>query len=219
MMKQFAVIGLGRFGSSLAKTLYNNGHQVLALDNSHEIIQQLMNDVTHCVQADATDEEALKNLGLRNFDAVVVAIGHDMQSSILVTVLLKELGVPYVIAKANSALHGKVLQRVGADKVVYPERDMGEKLAINLVSSNILDYIDISPEYGIMEIVVGQKFSNKTLGELHLRDKFGITVMVIKSEEKILVAPGANDEVHIGDILVAVGKNSALQKIVTWMEK
>lgn len=218
MMKQFAIIGLGRFGASLAKTLYHNGHQVLGVDTSSEIIQQLMDDVTHCVQADATDEEALKNLGLRNFDAVVVAIGHDMQSSILVTVLLKELGVPYVIAKANSALHGKVLERVGADKVVYPERDMGERLAYNLISSNILDYIDISPEYGVMEIAVGQKFSNKTLGELHLRDKYGITVMVIKSEEKILVGPGANDVVRMGDVLVAVGKNSSLQKVLSRME-
>lgn len=215
MTKQFAVIGLGRFGSSLAKTLYNSGHQVLAVDNSHENIQKMMDQVTHCVQADATDEEALKNLGLRNFDVVVVAIGHDMQSSILVTVLLKELGVPFVVAKANSALHGKVLGRVGADKVVYPERDMGERLAKSLVSSNVLDYIDISSEYSIMEIVAGEQLSNKTLGDLDLRAKYGITVVAVKSEGKIQVAPGANNLIHIGDVLVAIGKTTSLQKIAS----
>ncbi|MEL7566987.1 MAG: TrkA family potassium uptake protein [Dehalobacterium sp.] len=215
MTKQFAVIGLGRFGSSLAKTLYKSGHQVLAVDNSHENIQKMMDEVTHCVQADATDEDALKNLGLRNFDVVVVAIGHDMQSSILVTVLLKELGVPFVVAKANSALHGKVLARVGADKVVYPERDMGERLAKSLVSSNVLDYIDISPEHSIMEIVAGEHLSNKTIGELNLRAKYGITVMVIKSKGKIQVAPGANDLINTGDVLVAIGKTTSLQKIAS----
>lgn len=214
-MKQFAVIGLGRFGSSLAKTLYTMGHQVLAVDTSHEITQKMMDDVTHCVQADATDEEVLRALGLRNFDAVVVAIGQDMQSSILVTVLLKELGVPFVVAKANSALHGKVLERVGADKVVYPERDMGERLAHSLISSNVLDYIDISPEYSIMEIAATEHFAGKTLGELNLRSKYGITVVVVKNEGKLQIAPGANDRIRMGDILVAIGKTTALQKIVS----
>ncbi|ATW23926.1 potassium channel family protein [Candidatus Formimonas warabiya] len=212
-MKQFAVIGLGRFGSSLAKTLYSMGHQVLAVDISHENTQRMMDDVTHCVQADTTDEEVLKSLGLRNFDAVVVSIGQDMQASILTTVLLKEMGVSFVIAKANSALHGKVLERVGADKVVYPERDMGERLAHSLISTNILDYIDISPEYSVMEIAVGERLADKTLGELNLRAKYGVSVMVIKNNDKIQVAPGAGDWVREGDVLVVIGKPAALQKI------
>jgi len=212
-MKQFAVIGLGRFGSSLAKTLYHMGHEVLAVDNSQENIQRMMDRVTHCVQADATDEEVLKTLGLRNFDAVVVSIGHDMQASILATVLLKELKVPYIVAKANSSLHGKVLEKIGADKVVYPERDMGARLAHNLVSSNVLDYIDISPDYSIMEIMVGDRLAGKTLGQLNLRAKHGVSVMAIKKDESIIVAPGANDLVEKGNILITMGKEQSLRVI------
>lgn len=212
-MKQFAIIGLGRFGSSLAKTLYNMKHEVLAIDTSKEIVQSMMDEVTHCVEADATDVETLKALGIRNFDAVVVSIGHDMQASILVTVLLKELNVSYVVAKANNELHGKVLEKVGADKVVYPERDMGARLAHNLVASNIMDFIDISSEYSIMEIIAGDYLSGKTLGELDLRARFEISVMAIKKGEDINVAPGASDQVERGDILIALGKQESLREI------
>lgn len=211
-MKQFAVIGLGRFGSSLAKTLYNMGHDVLAVDVSEDNTQRMIDEVTQCVQADATDEEVLKTLGLRNFDAVVVSIGHDMQASILVTVLLKDMGVKNVVAKANSALHGKVLERVGADKVVYPERDMGARLAHNLVTSNVLDYIDISPDYSIMEILAGDRMAGKTLGQLNLRAKLGVSVMAIKKGENIEVAPGADDLIEKGDLLVAIGRQDSLRK-------
>lgn len=210
-MKQFAVIGLGRFGSSLARTLYSMGHEVLGIDISQDNTQEIMDGCTHCAQADATDEDVLKALGLRNFDAVVVAIGHDMQASILATVLLKELGVKNVIAKANSSLHGKVLERVGADKVVYPERDMGARLAHNLVSAHVLDYIDISPDYSIMEIRAVDRIVGKTLGQLNLRAKFEVNVMAIKKGDEIIVAPGANDLVESGDILIALGKENSLR--------
>jgi len=211
-MKQFAVIGLGRFGGSLAKTLYNMGHEVLGVDVSAENTQRMMDQLTQCVQADSTDEEVLKSLGLRNFDAVVVSIGHDMQASILTTVLVKEIGCKFVVAKANSALHGKVLEKIGADKVVYPERDMGERVAHSLSSSNVLDYIDVSSDYTIMEIVADEKFHGKTLGELSLRSKYGVNVMAIKRGESIEATPEADDVITRGDVLILFGKQQSLKK-------
>ncbi|MGB9847072.1 MAG: potassium channel family protein, partial [Desulfotomaculales bacterium] len=151
-MKQFAVIGLGRFGSSVARTLAQMGYEVLAVDSDDERVSAISDEVTYAVQVDAMEEEALKSLGLRNFDVVIVAIGQEVKASILVTVMLKEMGVSKVVAKANDELHGKVLQKVGADVVVFPERDMGVRLAHALVSRNIIDQIRLSPEYSIAEI-------------------------------------------------------------------
>src|SRR6478735_3493126 len=144
---------MGRFGSAVAKTLSQLGFEVLAIDQNEETIQDVSAYVTHAVQADSTDEEALRALGIRNFDVVVVAIGEDIQSSILTTLILKDLGVPAIIVKAKNELHGKVLNKIGADKVIFPERDMGLRVAHHLVSPNILDYIDLSDDYSIMEML------------------------------------------------------------------
>lgn len=145
MEKHFAVIGLGRFGTSVAMTLQSLGHEVLAIDSDAERVQKLSDQVTHVVQVDTTEESALMALGLRNFDAIVVAIGEDVQANVATTLLLKEIGVPYIIAKARNALHGKMLEKIGADRVVYPERDMGQRVAHSMVSANVLDYIELSP--------------------------------------------------------------------------
>ena len=150
--KQFLIIGLGRFGSSIAKTIYELGHDVLAIDKDEEKVQEISDYVTHAVQMDSTDESILKTLGVTNFDVAVVTIGSNLQDSVMATLILKELGVKYIIAKANNELHAKVLTKIGADKVVLPERDMGTRVAHNLVSSNILDYIELSEEYSILEI-------------------------------------------------------------------
>ncbi|MFZ5755209.1 MAG: potassium channel family protein, partial [Bacillota bacterium] len=186
MRKQFAVIGLGRFGTSVAKTLSALGHDVLAIDSSESAVQAVVHDVTHAVQADARDEETLKALGIRNFDVAVVAIGHELEANILITVMLKEMGVKYVVAKAQTALHGKVLERIGADKIIYPEKDMGIRLAHNLVTSNVMDFIELSPGYSIVEIIAPFAYTNKTLGELNLRARFGISVMAIKKKDNII---------------------------------
>ena len=146
-MKQYVVIGCGRFGSSVAKTLYELGNDVLAIDRNEEIVQEIYEYVTHAVQADVMDENVLKELGIRNFDVVIVSIGSDLEASILATLIAKELGVKVVIAKAQSELHGKVLSKIGADKVIFPERDMGVRVGHNLVSSNILDFIELSPDF------------------------------------------------------------------------
>nr|WP_269083260.1 TrkA family potassium uptake protein [Paenibacillus mucilaginosus] len=211
MKKQFVVIGMGRFGTSVAKTLSNLGFEVLAIDSDEIRTQEISNIVTHVVQADSTDEEALRALGLRNFDVVVVAIGEDIQASILTTIILKEMGVPKVIVKAQTELHGKVLRKVGADKVVFPERDMGQRVAHHLISSNIIDYIELSEDYSIVEILASGQLVGKTLRQLDIRAKFGCNVMGIKTGDRMNIAPYADDMIKENDILVVVGKNTDLQ--------
>ncbi|MED4602239.1 TrkA family potassium uptake protein [Paenibacillus validus] len=211
MKKQFAVIGMGRFGSSVAVTLSNLGFEVLAIDSSEQRIQEVANLVTHVVQADSTDEEALRSLGLRNFDVVVVAIGQDIQASILTTIIVKEIGVPRLIVKAQTELQGKVLRKVGADKVIYPERDMGQRVAHHLISSNIIDHIEISEDYSIVEIAASGRMIGRSLRQLDIRAKYGCNVMAIKTGEKMNIAPHAEDLIQANDILVIVGKNTDLQ--------
>lgn len=210
--RQFAVIGLGRFGASVAVTLYRLGHEVLAVDSSEERIQEIAAQVTHAVQADATDEAAMRSLGIRNFDVVVVGIG-EIEASILCTSVVKSLGAPHVVAKAVSELHGRVLQRVGADRVVYPERDMGVRVAHNLVSGNIIDYIELAPGYRIVEVVAREPFVGKSLRELDLRAKYGIHVLALRRGEEVQVAPGGDAVVQPGDILVAMGEDERLEEL------
>jgi len=212
-MKQFVVVGLGRFGVSVATTLAENGHDVLAIDRDPEKVQAISGDVTHAVEADATDEEALKTLGVRNFDVAVVSIGDNVSANILCTLILKELGVPYVIVKAPDKLHGKVLSKVGADRIVYPERDMGVRIAQNLISSNVLDYIEFAPEYGVIEILASDNMVGRTLKELELRASFDVNVMAIKRGDQLYISPGAEDKIEIGDKLVLMGKNENLDKM------
>jgi trk system potassium uptake protein TrkA len=212
-MKQIAVIGLGRFGTSVARTLFRMGYEVLAIDADADRVKNIVDDVTYAVQVDAMEEEALKSLGLRNFDVVVVAIGQEVKANILVTVMLKEMGVPKIVAKAHDELHGRVLQKVGADVVVFPERDMGVRIANALVSKNIIDQIHLSPDFSIIEIVAPSKYCGKTLGGLALRQKFGINVLAIRRKEDIIIAPGANQIIQEGDILVAIGRSNGLKKL------
>src|SRR6056297_18557 len=212
-MKQFIVVGLGRFGSSVATTLADNGHDVLVIDENHQKIQDISNSVTHAVEADATDEEALKTLGVRKFDVAIVSIGDNLHANILCTLILKELGVPYVIVKAQDNLHGKVLTKVGADRVVYPERDMGERIAHNLISSNVLDYLEFAPDYSVVEILASQNMIGKSLGELEFRSRFDVNVMAIKRGQHLNMTPGASDKILEDDTLIVMGKNENLDKV------
>lgn len=211
--KQFVVIGLGRFGTSVATTLYSLGNEVLAIDTDEEVVQSISDSVTHAVQADATDEATLRSLGIRNFDVAVVTIGSNVQSSIMVTLLVKELGVKFVIAKAQNELHAKVLYKIGADRVVFPERDMGVRVAHNLCSSNILDYIELSSDYSIMEITAIKEWESKTLRDLNMRSKYGVNVMAIKRGSDINVSPYADDEILPGDVLVVIGGTEQLKTL------
>lgn len=212
-MKQFVVIGCGRFGGSVARSLAKLGHDVLAIDRDETIVQNISQHVTHAVQSSGTDEEALHSLGIKNFDVAVISIGTNIQTSIMATLIAKEAGIEYIVAKAQGNLHAKVLYKIGADRVVFPEREMGERVAHNLVAHNILDYIELSSEYSIMELEVPKQWTGKSLIDLDLRVKHGINVMAIKHGEEINISPDATDELHKDDVLVVIGHIKDLSKI------
>mgnify|MGYP001197140216 FL=1 len=211
--KQFAVIGMGRFGQSVARGLASLGQEVLAVDNDEALVAEIAPYVTHAVQADATDEKALIALGIRNFDVAVVAIGIDIQASILVTMLCKELGVGFVLAKAISELHGKVLYKTGADRVVFPERDMGLRVAHNLANSNILDYIEIAGGLRIVDISALPEWENKSLLELDLRKKYGVNVIAIKRNKEINSSPHGADIIEKNDTLIVSGNKESIARL------
>ena len=207
LYKSFIVLGLGRFGTNVATSLFDLGYEVLAVDNKPQIIQEIVSNVTHAVVADATDEAALRSLGVRNFDMAIVAIGDDIEASILTTVILKDLGVQKVLVKANNDPHAKILKKIGADEIVFPEKEMGERIAHNITQSNILDYINLSPEYSIIETTVPKKWNEKTLKEIKVRAKYGINIMAVKHGALINIAPNAEDKLYSGDVLVVIGSN------------
>lgn len=213
--KQYAVIGMGRFGTGVASTLVKADQEVLVVDANEERIQKVSDFVTHAVVADTTDEASLKALGIRNFDIVVVAIGHDVQASVLTTLLLKEIGVKHIVAKADSALHGKMLEKVGADRVVFPERDMGQRIAHNLMSTNVIDYFEVAPDLGIIEVEVHGELVGTNLIESNLRAKYGITVIAIRRKGKLLLSPSPTENFAEDDTLILVGDNTAIQRFET----
>ncbi|MEG6573804.1 MAG: potassium transporter Trk [Caldibacillus debilis] len=210
--RSFLVIGLGRFGESITKTLASFGHEVMAIDKDETKVNKLADLVTQAVQADATDEDVLKELGVSNLDEAVVAIGDDIQASILTTLILKDLGFKRIVAKATNDYHGRVLEKIGADVVIQPEKDMGVRVAHNILFGNFIDLIELSPDYSLVEVSVSQAMKGKSLKELNLRAIYGCTVLAIKSkdEEKVNISPSADDVVKDGDVLVLVGTNRDL---------
>ncbi|MBI9013909.1 MAG: TrkA family potassium uptake protein [Clostridiales bacterium] len=213
MNKQFVIIGCGRFGSSVAKKLYELGSEVMAVDSSEETIQSIADSVTHAVQADATDENALKAIGIRNFDVAVITIGANIQASIMVTLMVKELGIKHIVAKAQNEMHAKVLYKIGADRVVFPEREMGVRVAKNLVSNKILDYIELSPDYTIAEVTPLKAWVGKSLLELNIRAQHGINVIAIKNPDGININVGPHELITEHDILVVIGHNDDIRKV------
>lgn len=212
--RQFAVIGIGRFGASVAAKLYEMGYDVLAIDTSESRIDGIVDRVTHAVVADSTSETALKSLGISNFDVVIVAIGQDIQASILTTLVLKEMGVKQIVTKALTEQHGKVLQKIGSDRIVFPERDMGIRVANNLAVTNVLDFIELSPDFSIVEFIATDEMVGKSLKELDLRARFGVNVLAIRTADKnISVSPSASDKIEAGDLLIMVGENTSLQRM------
>ena len=210
--RQYAVIGMGRFGTSVAMTLVNAGQEVLVVDSDEERIQKVAEFFTHAVVLDTTEEASLAAVGIRNFDMVVVAIGHDVQASVLTTLLLKEMGVKHIVAKAANVLHGKMLDKVGADQVVFPERDMGQRIAHNLMSTNIIDYFEVAPDLGIIEVDVKGDLVGKSLFESNLREKYSITVIAIRRNGKISLSPSPGEKLMESDRLILVGDNSGIQR-------
>lgn len=218
-MKSFIVIGCGRFGSSVAKNLYELENEVMVVDKSEELINDIADDVTYSVVADVSDEKSLKSLGLGNFDIAIIAIGSDLEASVIATLAAKELGVPYIIAKANSEMHSRILERIGADKVVYPEQDMGLKIAHSLNSTNVIDFIEFSPEYNMVELKALRKWEGKSLGELALPDKYSITVIAIRRGEEIRLVPKSNDIILKEDILVVIGHTRDVDELEKQLSK
>ena len=217
--KQFLVIGLGRFGSSIAKTIYSLGHDVLVIDKDEEKIQDIADFVTHAMVMDAADEATLKNIGIRNFDVAIVTIGTNIQASVMITLLMKELGIKYIVAKGNSEMHAKVLTKIGADRVILPERDMAVRVAHNLVSSNIIDFIQLSKDYSILEFEALKEWYNKSLKELDIRKKYGINVVAIKTNDEVNVSPNADEIIKENDIVVALGSTKDMSRIESAIAK
>jgi trk system potassium uptake protein TrkA len=201
------------FGKSVAETLYSLGQEVLAFDIDEKKVSSVVNNVTHAVQGNACDESTLIKLGIRNFDVVIITFDKDIQSSILVTVLCKEQGVKYICAKAQSQLHAKLLTKIGADKVIFPEKEMGIRMARSMVSENVLDYINLSPEHSLTEIRVPEEWQDKTLAEIDMRRRHGINVIAISSNGKMNISPSSDYVLRNGDLLFIVGSNSDINKI------
>ena len=215
MKKTYVVIGLGKFGTAVASRLFALGNEVLAIDMSAEKVQHAEPYVTCAVIGDARDEDVLRSLGVNNYDCAVVAIGTDLATSVIVTLNLKDLGLPRVLCKATDEIQKKALEKVGADRVVVPEREMGVKLAQALTSSSVLDFIELSSDYGIAEVAVPEKWVGKTLRELNIRAKHGVNIIAIRDGASINVTPDADQPLKAENVLVAVGKNeqlSGLQK-------
>lgn len=205
-MKSFVIIGLGRFGTAIASELSALGHEVLAVDVDEERVQQVADHVTHAVTGDGRNIEVLRALGVRNFDCVVVAMGSDVGNSALITLNLKELGVKEVICKAQSHVHSRVLEKIGADRVVFPESEMGAKLAQGLSSSNVLNFIELSEDYGILELSAPQSWQGKSLRELDVRNRHHVNVIAIRKNGELNVAPSPDLPLESGDQVVALGR-------------
>lgn len=217
--RTFAVIGLGRFGSAIATTLTELGHEVIGIDSNEENVARLSDYVAQAVQLDATDERAIRASGIQDVDVAIISIGERIDSSLLVVMLVKELGIPTIIAKATTALHGRILEKLGVSRVVFPERDMAVRVAHSLVVPNVLDYVELSRDFSIVEMPTPRLFVGKTLRDLGLRMKYGLTLIAIKrvpaagEKETTIVSPLAEERIEAGDVLSLLGSNERLSEL------
>lgn len=212
-MKSYVVVGLGRFGSNVARELCRQGCEVLAVDSKQELVQQVADDVTHAVVADATDKAVLKALDVSGFDCAIVAIGASLSDSVLVTMNLQELGVPQIICKAHDETHRRVLEKLGAHKVLIPEQEIALRLARSLSNPNVLDYIELSDQYGILEVPVPKSWVGKSLKELDVRAKLGINIIAIKQSGVINAFPAGDYRFAAGDVIVVLGDQDTMNLV------
>lgn len=212
-MKSYVVVGLGRFGSEVARQLHALGCEVLAMDLKSELVQEIANDVTHAVVSDGQDKEVLKALGVRDFDCAIIAIGDNLAASVLATMNMKEMGIPHIVCKAHDATHRRVLQKLGADRVVIPEQENAARLARSLSSPNVLDYIELSDDYGIVEVPVPGNWQGRSLKDLNVRAKLGVNIIAIRRAGKINVSPAADLAFQSGDVVVVLGDSAALDAV------
>jgi trk system potassium uptake protein TrkA len=213
MRHSVMVIGLGRFGSAAARELMALGHEVLAIDMEEARVNELAPDVTHAIQLDASDEDALRAVGAGEFTYAIVAISGSTEASIFATMAIKNLGVKRVIAKAGSNLHGSILERVGADRVVYPEREMGTRVSHTFSISNVIDYIDVAPNFGIVKIHPPASFVGRTLRELDLANRFSLTPIALRRGDDVTVNPHRDDRIAAGDEIILIGLDAKLEEL------
>lgn len=211
--KEFVVLGLGRFGMSIAKTLAMSGCEVMAVDSREELVQDISEYVTHAVRADVSDAEAMRSLGIENMDAAIIGIASNMEASIMATILAKEVGIPYVVAKANSDMHARVLEKVGADKIVFPEREMGERIARNLISGNFIDMVELSDDFSMVEMAMPADWVGKSLKQLNIRRNHGINVIAKKTGDKVDINMNPDEPLREDSILIIIGDNKRLNKV------
>lgn len=214
----FVVFGLGRFGESVATTLAESGCEVLAVDSDPDKVQEIASKVTHAVCTDVMDVEVLQSLGLNHFDAAVIGIGKNLEASIMLSILSKEMGVPFVLARAQTELHAKVLRKVGVDKVVFPEQETGIRIAHNLIMGNFFDAVELSKTFSLMDLIAPESWVGKNLRELNLRTSHGITVVGIRRGEDFEINPDPGNKIQSDDMLVVIGKNDVLNQLVTGMK-
>lgn len=223
--RQFAVIGLGRFGSAMATTLSELGHDVIGVDGDAERVRQLADTITHAVELDATDERALRSVGIQDVDVAVVSIGENIESSLLVVMQLHELGIKTIIAKAVTSLHGRILEKLGVSRVIFPERETAVRIAHGLVMPNVIDYIELSRDFSIVEIPAPQMFVGRTLKQLELRPKYGLTLIAVKRRpdpegaEITNIAPSADEVIRHGDVLSLLGNNDRLSALDAMLKR
>jgi trk system potassium uptake protein TrkA len=216
MSRHFVIIGLGRLGSAMVGTLLSLGHEVLGIDSDENLVQNLSDKLPHAhlIAADATDESVLHDLNVGHFDAAAVVIGEDMEASILATANLKELGVPFVVSRALDRLHARVLERVGADRIIEPEKDMGAQLARTMASPTVMDYVDLGEDEALAEAKVPRKWVGKSLADLHLYRKSGLTVLALERKESGGTIPSGDTVLQEGDVLVIGGPKKNLDKFL-----
>lgn len=213
MRRQVAVLGLGRFGQAVARELTRLGHDVLAIDADERIVQDLADEVTHAVQADVTDREALQSLGLGDFETAIVSASGQLEVSILATVILRELGVKRIISKAAHELHGRILAQVGAHRVVYPERETGVRVAHSFAAPGVQDYLDVGPGYGFARVAVASDWVGKTLGELNLQRTCEVTILALARADGIMLHPSTGETLRASDALIVAGRDESLERL------
>lgn len=211
--KEFVIFGVGEFGTNVAKTLANSGATVMVVDQDDKQLETIANDVTHSVCADATNPEAMRQLGIRNYDGAIVGIGHNLQTSVLITMQLKEMGVPFIMVKASTDIEGRILAKVGADKVIFPDREMGIRIGNEIMNGNYFEALELSEEYSIVDISVPQSWVGKTLREANIRSHYGVSVIGIRGLEEININPPANYTLTGQDVLIILGHNTDIQDL------
>jgi trk system potassium uptake protein TrkA len=212
-MKEFVIIGLGHFGMNVAMTLANSGATVMVVDKDENKLEEIAGEVTHTICADAANPAVLKQLGINNYDGAIVGIGHALETSVLITMQLKEMGMPFVMAKAATNLEGRILHKIGADKVIFPDREMGIRVGNQILNGNYFEAIELSDRYSIVDLEIPSAWIGKSLAELNVRSKYGVNVIGIRGLESVNINPDSNEKLKEEDVLIVLGHNTELTKL------